>query len=384
MTGVDEDERLARVALSCVIEPGEARLTRLVRHEGAVAMLARLRTDTADPVIREARENFAARLDTVDPERTLAQAADRGLRFVAPGDAEWPPCLEDLEHVPELYLRGDVPIGLWVRGTGDLAALAEHAVAIVGSRSSTTYGVAVARDLATGVARAGHTVVSGGAFGIDQAAHRGALSVDGRTIAVLACGADRAYPDAHRDLLDLVAARGGVVVSEAPPGAAPMRIRFLSRNRLIAALAAGTVVVEAAIRSGALNTATWANGMARQLLGVPGPVTSEPSEGVHQLIRTRGALLVTRAEEVLEAVSPVGTFTLREPREPARPRDSLDTWEQQVLDAVPVVAGAPVHNIARAAGLSPDRTARILERLFRGGLVEQSRNLYRLSLKGSA
>ena len=162
--------------------------------------------------------------------------------------------------------------------------------------------------------------MSGAAFGIDQAAHRGALANRGPTVAVLACGADRAYPAAHRNLIDYIA-DVGLVVSEAPPGCAPTRIRFLARNRVIAAVARGTVVVEAAVRSGALNTASWAGGLGRTVMGVPGPVTSAPSAGVHQLIRARDALLVTSGEEVLEAVGPIGTFTLDDPRAPeTRPR----------------------------------------------------------------
>ena len=197
-------------------------------------------------------------------------------------------------------------------------------MAVVGSRSATTYGADVAGDIAATLARETWTVVSGAAFGIDQAAHRGALVNRGPTVAVLACGADRAYPSAHRNLIDYVA-DVGLVVSEAPPGCAPTRIRFLARNRLIAALSRGVVVVEAAVRSGALNTASWAVGLGRTVMGVPGPVTSAPSAGVHQLIRARDALLVTSGEEVLEAVAPMGTFTLVEPREAERPRDRLDS-----------------------------------------------------------
>src|SRR3954447_15859043 len=175
-----------------------------------------------------------------------------------------------------------------------------RSVAVVGSRSATTYGAAVAGDIAATLGAAGHTVVSGAAFGIDNAAHRGALAAQGPTVAVLACGVDRAYPAAHRPLLDYIA-EVGVVVSEAAPGCAPTRIRFLARNRLIAAFGQGTVVVEAAIRSGALNTASWTTELRRVLMGVPGPVTSAPSAGVHQLVRSRDALLVTSGQEVLEA-----------------------------------------------------------------------------------
>lgn len=373
-----EDDRLARVQLSCALEPGHALSNRLAAQLGPVELLARLRRPGGDPEVRQASEDIAARLAEVDAVRTLERADARGIRFVVPDDPEWPTQLDDLEHGAELYQRGGVPVGLWVRGSGDLRGLSGSAVAVVGSRSCTTYGAEVARDISAGVAGAGYTVVSGGAFGIDQAAHRAALTVQGATVAVLACGVDRAYPEAHRELLDYIAEAGGVLVSESAPGAAPTRIRFLARNRIIAALAGGTVVVEAAVRSGALNTASWAGGLGRQLMGVPGPVTSAASDGVHQLVRSRGALLVTRAEEVLEAVGPVGAFALADPREPARPRDSLTHAERQVLDAVPVLSAGGVHNIARVAGLAPERTARALDTLHRAGLVERSGDRWRL------
>lgn len=375
------EDRHARVVLSLLMEPGEIRFTRLVAQLGAVELLAQLRAETEDPTTRAAREDVAPRMGGIDPVQVLERAAEQGIRFIAPGHPEWPPGLDDLAHGPELYQRGGVPVGLWLRGTGDLRELTEHAVAVVGSRSCTTYGAEVARELGAGLAKADYTVVSGGAFGIDQAAHRGALSVQGRTVAVLACGADRAYPEAHRSLLDYIAEAGGVVVSESAPGFAPTRIRFLARNRVIAALGRGAVVVEAAVRSGALNTASWAGGIGRQVMGVPGAVTSAPSDGVHQLIRTRDALLVTRADEVLEVVGPAGTFALAEPREAPRPRDLLGQAEQQVLDAVPVQVGAGADNIARIAGLSPQRTARILEILLDAGHVERSGDRWRSRLR---
>ncbi|MBW8750226.1 MAG: DNA-protecting protein DprA, partial [Propionibacteriales bacterium] len=279
---------------------------------------------------------------------------------------------------PCLHERGGTPVGLWVKGPGRLADLTARAVAVVGSRSATTYGASVAGDIADTLGEAGHTVVSGAAFGIDQAAHRGALAADGPTIAVLACGADRVYPEAHRQLIDYIA-EVGLVVSEAAPGCAPTRIRFLARNRLIAAMSHGTVVVEAAIRSGALNTANWAAGLSRTLMGVPGPVTSAPSAGVHQLIRVRGALLVTDGHEVLEAVAPAGTHTLRHAQEPTRPRDLLTAEQRQVLDAVPVRRGARAAKIAHTAGLAQHRVEAALIGLRADGFVEHASGRWRLA-----
>jgi DNA processing protein len=289
---------------------------------------------------------------------------------VTPGDEEWPDVLDDLAHAPHLHERGGVPVGLWCRGPLRLDEATEHAVAVVGSRSATTYGAEVATAVAGDLARAAWTVVSGAAFGIDQAAHRGALAGRGRTVAVLACGADRAYPAAHRNLIDYIA-DVGLVVSESAPGCAPTRIRFLARNRIIAAASRGAVVVEAAVRSGAA-------GLGRTVMAVPGPVTSAPSAGTHQLIRARDALLVTSGEEVLEAVGPMGTFALADPREPDTPRDLLRARERQVLDAVPLVRAADSSSIARAAGIAHARTKEALLVLHRQGLVEHSLGRWRL------
>ncbi len=321
--------------------------------------------------------DLAERIATADPARQLESATVRGLRFVVPGDPEWPPGIDDLVRAPHLHERGGVPLGLWCRGPLRLDEATARSVAVVGSRSATTYGAAVAGDLASVLARESWTVVSGAAFGIDQAAHRGALAARGPTVAVLACGADRAYPDAHRALIDYVA-DVGLVVSEAPPGGAPTRIRFLARNRLIAALARGTVVVEAALRSGALNTANWAAGLGRPVMGVPGPVTSAPSAGVHQLVRARDALLVTSGEEVLEAVAPMGEFTLPLPRGPEQPRDHLSARERQVLDAVPLVQAADAASIGRTAGVALGRTREALLVLHRAGLVEHALGRWRV------
>jgi DNA processing protein len=273
--------------------------------------------------------------------------------------------------------RGGPPLGLWVKGPTRLDRLG-RAVAVVGARSATTYGTEVAAGIAATLVRAGHPVVSGAAFGIDQAAHRGALGVDGSDIAVLACGVDRAYPLAHSDLLDHLG-RTSAVIAEVPLGCAPTRGRFLSRNRLIAALTRGTVVVEAAARSGALNTASWATRLNRHLMAVPGPVTSAQSQGVHELIRTGAASLVTRGEEVLEVVGEAGTHLVPRPRAPARRRDRLPARDQRVLDAVPVARPAPVDSVATTAGMDLLEVQAALRRLTRDGLVELLPHGWRLT-----
>jgi DNA processing protein len=251
-------ERVARAALCRLTEPGDPRLADLVADVGAVA-LHRMLADERD--IAGLLTDVAARLLDLDPEAELAAAARGGLRFVIPGDPEWPSQLDDLAGIGPVQSRGGIPLGLWVRGPLRLDQLTAS-VAVVGARSATSYGDALAGEIGLTLARAEVTVVSGAAFGIDQSAHRGALSGGGHTVAVLACGADRVYPAAHRELIEHLA-RHGAVVSEVAPGCAPMRVRFLSRNRIIAAISRATVVVEAASRSGALNTANWAERLNR-------------------------------------------------------------------------------------------------------------------------
>lgn len=370
-----EHERLARVALGRLGEPGDPRITRQVQQLGAARLYRRLCDD--DPRLDLAAD-AAARRDGLDPSAELERAAGRGIRFVIPGDPEWPDGLDDLDRVQDLHRRGGTPLGLWVRGPLRLDELCRRSVAVVGSRSATTYGASIAGQVAAELAGAGVTVVSGAAYGIDQAAHRGALSGGGPTVAVLACGADRAYPSAHRQLLDYIA-ETGLVVSEAPPGSAPTKLRFLSRNRLIAALTVGTVVVEAAVRSGALNTSNWAGLLNRTVMGVPGPVTSAPSEGVHELIRSGAATLVTRGADVLELVSPIGSHPSTVVRGPERPADRLPDSDRQVLDSVPVVTAVSAASVARTAGLAEPTVHAALERLRAAGMVEKGRSGWRLA-----
>jgi DNA processing protein len=322
----------------------------------------------------------------------LVRAHRAGARLVCPEDAEWPEGLDDLLNVLSLerrelssggvrkteVRRGGPPLALWVRGSSRLHDACERSVAIVGSRAATSYGTEIAGEIGYGVAERGVTVVSGAAYGIDVAAHRGALAAEAPTIAVLACGVDVSYPRGHAVLLDRIAATG-LVVSEVPPGSAPSRIRFLTRNRIIAALSCGTVVVEAAIRSGALNTARWAQQLLRPVMGVPGPVTSAMSAGVHEMVRSDNALLVTDAAEVLEGVSSIGDNVLPLRFGRTRPRDSLDDVALRVLEAVPAVRAAGTERIAHTAGLTVHETAVKLGRLLLQDFVEQVGDRWRLS-----
>jgi DNA processing protein len=293
---VDEADRLARVKLSYATEPGDLRVTGLVSEAGAGKILGYLQA--AADVESHWAFSIGRELAHVDPSRVLEQAAARGIRFVIPGDAEWPDQLGALRNAGALHDRGGEPIGLWVSGEGDLRQAAATAVAVVGSRAATSYGMDQASALSRELTAMGQTIISGASFGVDQAALRGALSAGGPTIAVMPCGVDRPYPTAHAELLETVAQRG-LVVSESPPGAAPTRKTFLARNRIVAGLAEGTVVVEGAIRSGALNTAHWTTNLHRPVMGMPGPVSSAASAGVHQLIRHGRATMVTNAQEIL-------------------------------------------------------------------------------------
>ena len=253
----------------------------------------------------------------------------------------------------------------------------DESVSVVGARSASTYGATVSGEIACTAARVGWATVSGAAFGIDQAAHRGAIAGNGRTVAVLACGADRIYPGAHRELLEHLGTHHAVV-SEAAPGWAPTRIRFLARNRLIAALTRGTVVVEAALRSGALNTATWADRLSRPVMGVPGPVTSAVSQGVHQLMR-RGGAVVTSGADVLEHLGVSGEHLQEVARGETRVRDQLTGSASQVIEAVPRHQSAGSASIARMAGLSQLEVKGVLKSLCDRGLVEQVDGGWRLS-----
>lgn len=219
------------------------------------------------------------------------------VRCINPGEIEWPTQLADLESPPAC---------LWASGPGNLRLLALRSVAIVGSRAATPYGIRVAGDIAARLTHAGWVVFSGAAFGIDAAAHRGALAVGGPTVAVLAGGVDVASPRAHEALIARIG-EGGVVVSERPLGETPRAHSFLVRNRIIAALTRSVIVVEAGRRSGALNTARQAEALGRQVLAVPGPVTSSASDGTHELIKTRRAELVGSAKDVLELIEPLGS-----------------------------------------------------------------------------
>jgi DNA processing protein len=358
-------DRFARLLLSRIAEPDDVKLAEVVAKIGAPATVQRVR---AGSLGYNASVNLQARLTVASPDRDLAAGAAVGARFIIPGDAEWPDQLDDLVRLG----MGDagIPLGLWVRGPLDLREACERSVAVVGARASTAYGEYVASELGIGLAERQWTVVSGGAYGIDGCAHRGALASDGATIAVLACGVDIAYPRGHSALLDRIA-RAGLVVSEWSPGCAPMRYRFLVRNRVIAALTAGTVVVEANVRSGALSTANRARELDRYVMSVPGPVTSTMSKGTNQLLREPDVHCVTGVADVLELVGALGSDMAAQLSIPIDPRDDLDAVSRRVLESVPVRAAAGPASIAVTAGIAPHQVLRCLGGLAARGFVER-------------
>ncbi|WP_308250717.1 DNA-processing protein DprA [Nonomuraea rhizosphaerae] len=307
-------------------------------------------------------QTWHARLAASNPTADLIEGERSGARLIIPGTPEWPTQLDQLGPAR--------PLGLWLHGSADLRFSCLRSVAIVGARAATPYGVHVAAEFAVGLSDSGWTVVSGGAFGIDGAAHRGALAADSPTVVVLACGVDISYPAGHHELF--AAARDqGVVVSECPPGVHPTRARFLIRNRLIAALSRGTVVVEAALRSGALNTAGHALSLQRHLAAVPGPITSATSAGCHRLLRERKAVCVTSPDEMIELVGVIGDDLAPQTRGPAVPRDALNETTRSVLDAVPSRGGAGPASIAVTAGVSLDAALSALGGLAAAGYVER-------------
>ncbi|WP_283134226.1 DNA-processing protein DprA [Rhizohabitans arisaemae] len=384
--GGADRERLARVTLSRVAEAADPVMGRLVHAYGAEAAVDRIRRGSLPAKFVESERSRAraerrrfdpggrlqtwiARLDGTDPRRDLAQSAAHGARVIVPGDPEWPSQVDDL---------GDRrPLALWARGETDLRFSCLKSVSVVGSRSATPYGVHVAGEIAADLSRGGWGVISGGAYGIDGAAHRGALTGETPSVGVLACGVDVTYPRGHTELFRALR-RTGLLVSESPPGVSPTRIRFLVRNRLIAALSRGTVVVEAALRSGALNTAAHAVTLSRHLAVVPGPVTSGNSAGCHRLLRSGAAVCVTGAAEVIELVGELGADLAPVARGPVLARDALDERTRRVLDAVPSRGRAETASIAVAAGVDIGTVLQCLGELAAGGYVVRAAGGWRL------
>ena len=401
MGGVSDEVLLARALLSRIVEPASIRGWDLVRRVGPVEAVAVLRAGGAG------KQSFAAeqaRVAYADPYADLEAAERHGIRLVVPESDEWPhfafaaleaagdDCVQ--RYLSERGARqsdsGDPipPLALWVRGTLDLATVGVRSIAIVGARYATEYGVWVARDFAARLAERNFVIVSGGAYGIDAAAHRGALSAgENTTVLVSAGGLDHPYPPGNAGLFEQVA-EAGLLVSESPPGCAPRRRRFLTRNRLIAALGCGTLVVEAAARSGALNTAGHCRTLQRPLMAVPGPITSPSSAGCHTLIAAERApaRLVARVGDILELIGSAGDLATVIADGYPRSRDdelsdrldALDPAARQVFDGFPARGWVGPDRLALASGLAPLDVIRTLPALELCGLIEASAEGYRI------
>lgn len=350
----DVTETLARVVWNVLVEPGDSTAGALLEHMTAAdALRFALGSSHAgyldagrnvDSALREARARWLPRADPGAVRNALRAAKAIGARLLLPGDAEWPTQFGDL--------GAHAPVVLWARG--DYEALLPRSVAIVGARASTGYGEHVTAELAGDLAASGLSVVSGGAYGIDGAAHRAALGAGGQTVAILAGGVDRAYPAGHQELFVRIR-DAGAVVSEVPCGTPPTRWRFLARNRLIAAAGAATVVVEAGWRSGSLNTAGHAAALGRPLGAVPGAITSAASAGCHRLLREYQARCVTSAAEVRELL---GDDLVTGPNESGA--EPVHPDHVRLRDALSERSARNPADLARRSGLSVERITSIL------------------------
>lgn len=325
------------------------------------------------------------------PVRDLEEAAASGYALITPDHTSWP-----AEQIAEAFVAGvaasranlveakpdgAAPHALWVKGDTRLGELLARSVAVVGTRASTAYGHHATADFATGLAGIGYTVVSGGAAGIDTVAHESALAAGAPTIAVAACGPGVVYPRRNADLFQRVT----TVITEYPPGVSPDRHRFLTRNRLVAALTQGSLIVEAAFRSGALNTLTWAQYFNRRVMAVPGPILGTSSLGTNLAIQEGRAEMVLNADQVHALLSRVGEVDPAAQMELEFAADAVQRMsrnELRVYDALPPAAlghapGAAAEEVASRAGLTVALTVHILVELEAGGVVERQGALWR-------
>ena len=358
-------ERVARAALTAIFEPGDARLHSRLEDLGAAELLAELKGSTAD-------NRWTRRARTVQAEQFVSAANALQMRFVIPGDDEWPQQLDELDSCADVGGMRGRPIGLWARGPGQLSEYATHSIAIVGARAATNYGAAIATRIARTLSDgslADYCVISGGAYGIDAAAHRGAL--ENRTLGVFAGGLHEPYPKANYALFERMVAQH-LVISEAPPGVGQTKPGFLARNRLIAGLAGAVIVVEAAARSGALNTTSWADALSRPVLAFPGPVSSEMSVGCHRLIRDQRAQLVCDEHDILAMLAPLNAELECQSFGERRPIDDMDRETLAVHEALPSRGTRSVDEIAVRAGLRSTQTLAILAELELLGLATRN------------
>lgn len=372
---MSNDVERAWAYLSRVAEPPCPELANLVADVGPVEAAQKVRRGQVADSLRRKTD---ARREYDCAQADIEVLARMGGRLVTACDDEWPLLnfmnFDGIDH--SRRPQGHRPLVLWAVGPAGMDEVVDRSAAIVGTRAATAYGEHVTADLAAGLAMRDVAVVSGGAYGIDGTAHRAALAGDGVTVAVVAGGVDVPYPAGHAALLGRIRAHG-LVLSEYPPGARPTRTRFLTRNRLVAALSGATVVVEAGARSGAANTAAWARALGRSVCAVPGPVTSAASVGCHRLLRDGEATLVSRAEEVVELVGRMGELPSIEVG-PASPLDGLSDTERRIYDALPKRGARSADEVAVAAGIPAYEVVGPLAMLEVAGLVVHERGRWKI------
>ena len=281
------NEQLARACLFSIVEGGHTFWCAEISTHGALAVYNKLLNGGYDPI---KYEKLITSLRETNGDRIMTEIDKHYARLITPVDDDWPEQLNDLAAPP---------IGLILKGNID--ALHQSSLAIVGTRNPTSYGARIAGEFAAGFADREWAIVSGGAYGIDSYAHKGALIAEGVTVAVVASGIDINYPAGNTRLFAEIC-ESGAMVTEFMPGHRALPNRFLTRNRLIAALSKATLVVEAAFRSGSLRTARDAAEIFRPVMAIPGPITSPTSEGCHRLIGERAAEIVTSVADAVEFV----------------------------------------------------------------------------------
>lgn len=359
-----------RIRLTATIGPADPVAGEIVDNlgvEGLIDVLeGRLPLPEQTPeTLQEKVENWCKRwqsADIMEVEAQLLRAAEA--QVIIPSDPQWPAGLHGL--------GGLEPWCLWVRGNAEaLRQPLRRTVSIVGSRNASPYSQRVASTLATGLAEAGVSIVSGGAFGVDVAAHEGSLVAGGATIAVMAGGIDVDYPRQNIPVFREICKSGGALIAEVPCGVRPMRHRFLERNRLIAALAEVTVVIQAAHRSGALSTAAAARELGRQLGAVPGPIVNSDYAGSNLLLR-EGAVCITEVQDVLELLEPISAnapeqLTLGPAYAPA---------DLAFLDVFPTGRWLTLEQVVSRSGRPRQEVLNKLNNLEQGGLIRRRENRF--------
>lgn len=388
----DQERTLAWIIWSHLTEPGDMLAGTLLQALGPVAAIRALRLPNPERQITsllselaenagdeskrdvaaleseyaEACKRWSARDNNAAVVRSLKTWATLGGQVVTPDDMDWPQALQ--------ALGAGAPHALWMRGNRASLLELENAIAVVGSRNVSSYGQYCAQTIAERLAAEGYLVVSGGAYGVDAEAHRGALAASGVTIAVLAGGADRLYPTGNTELLRQVM-QNGCVLAEQPPGHSPTRWRFLQRNRLIAAMGQATVIVEMAVRSGAKNTMHHALGIGRDVYAVPGSLLAQTARGCNVAIAEGKAKVVTGFDELIKDLRDI-PYSLGSEFE-------LTALQQRVLDAL---HGHPitVNRAGLKAGTTATETMRALGELQALGFAIESKGGWRKDIDGSA